>query len=390
MPTPDVGVGLIGAGRIGRVHAANLVQRMPHTRLHAIADVNEAAALGLAGQWHAEYATDDPQHVLDDPAVDVVLICSATDTHTPLIIAAAAAGKHIFCEKPIDFSLAQIDAALTAVAKAGVKLQIGFNRRFDANFARVRVAIQNGEIGAPHLMHIISRDPAPPPMAYIRVSGGIFLDMMIHDFDMARFLMGSDVTEVYAVGGVMVDPAIGEAGDLDTALVTLKFANGALGVIDNSRQAVYGYDQRVEVLGSLGSVATQNNFPNSAVISTAQSVRRDLPYYFFTERYTEAFVAELVVFVDAVVHDTKVPVTGADGRAPVVMGLAACGLMTSAGLFAWTKSRDRRGGGRWGRRGFRTRGNVPKVEEQGADQRQATAKQEERGKSTGGDHVAAN
>jgi myo-inositol 2-dehydrogenase/D-chiro-inositol 1-dehydrogenase len=323
MPTPQLGVGLIGAGRIGRVHAANLALRMPQARLLAVADVNEEAARAVAGQWGAATATADFRRLLDDPVIDAVLICSATDAHSTQIIAAAEAGKHIFCEKPVDFSLARIDAALAAVEQAGVKLQIGFNRRFDANYARVRAAIQNGEVGAPHLMHIISRDPGPPPIAYIQVSGGIFLDMTIHDFDMARFLMGCNATEVYAVGGVMVDPAIGEAGDLDTVLVTLKFENGALGVIDNSRRAAYGYDQRVEVLGSLGSVATQNNFPNTAVISTAEHIRRDLPYNFFMERYTESYVAELAAFVAAVVDGKPLPVTGADGRAPVVMGLAA-------------------------------------------------------------------
>jgi len=202
-------------------------------------------------------------------------------------------------------------------------LQIGFNRRFDANHVRVRQAIVNGEIGNPHLFHIISRDPAPPPISYIQVSGGIFLDMTIHDFDMARFLMGCEATEVYSAGGVMVDEAIGAAGDLDTALTTLKFANGALGVIDNSRRAVYGYDQRVEVFGSKGSIVTANNFANNAVLSTNESLRRDLPLNFFMERYTESYVAEVAAFVDAIVDNGPVPVTGADGRAPVVMGLAA-------------------------------------------------------------------
>lgn len=323
MPTPPLGVGLIGAGRIGHVHAMNLALRLPQARLLAVADVNEAAAHAVARQWGVPRATTDYRRLLDDPAIEAVLICSATDTHAEQIMAAAEAGKHIFCEKPIDHSLNRIDAALTVVDQAGVKFQIGFNRRFDTNYARVRAAIHNGEVGAPHLMHIISRDPAPPPIAYIKVSGGIFLDMTIHDFDMARFLMGCDATEVYAVGGVMVDPAIGEAGDLDTALVTLKFENGALGVIDNSRRAAYGYDQRVEVLGSLGSVATQNNFPNTAVVSTAAGIHRDLPYNFFMERYTESYVAELAAFVDAVAHDKPVAVTGADGRAPVVMGMAA-------------------------------------------------------------------
>jgi len=252
-----------------------------------------------------------------------VLICSSTGTHADLVVEAAEAGKHIFCEKPIDHSLAKIDRALAAVAKAGVKLQIGFNRRFDANFARVRQAVASGEIGMPHLMHIVSRDPAPPPVSYVKVSGGIFLDMTIHDFDMARFLIGDEVEEIYTAAGVMVDPEIGRAGDLDTALVVLRFKSGVIGTIDNSRKAVYGYDQRVEILGSQGSIATGNCYPNQAVISTATAVKRDLPLNFFMDRYTDSFASELRAFVAAVLEDKPTPVTGIDGRIPVVMGLAA-------------------------------------------------------------------
>ena len=220
-------------------------------------------------------------------------------------------------------STSLLDTVLAAVKQAGVKLQMGFNRRFDANFARVRQAVTSGEIGTPRLMHIISRDPAPPPPAYIAVSGGMFLDMTIHDFDMARFLLGEEVTEVYAAAGVLVDPAIGAQGDVDSALVTLKFASGAMGVIDNCRQAVYGYDQRVEILGSAGSASTGNIYPNAATISTAQAVRRDLPLNFFMERYTESYVTEMQAFVDAVRNDTPVPATGEDARAATALALAA-------------------------------------------------------------------
>ncbi len=252
-----------------------------------------------------------------------MLICSATDTHAKFTEAAAAAGKHIFCEKPIALDLAQIDRALAAVAKAGVKLQVGFNRRFDANFARVRQAIVTGEIGTPALLHIISRDPGPPPIAYVKVSGGMFLDMTIHDFDMARFLIDAEVEEIYVQAGITVDPAIGEAGDVDTAVIMLKYRNGVIGTIDNCRRATYGYDQRVEVLGSKGAIATANNYPNAATLSDDTSVRRDLPLNFFMDRYTESFATEVAAFVDAVLHDKPVPVTGEDGRVPVVMGLAA-------------------------------------------------------------------
>lgn len=319
----QLNLGLIGAGRIGRMHAATLSHRVPTANLLMVADVAVDAATTVAAQHKVPYVVEDYRRVLDHPDVEAVVICSATHTHAQIIEEAATAGKHIFCEKPIDLALAKIDRALAAVERAGVKLQVGFNRRFDANYRRVRQAIAGGEIGQPHLMHIISRDPAPPPLSYIQVSGGIFLDMTIHDFDMARFLMGCEATEVYAAGGVLVDPQIGAEGDLDTVLITLKFENGAFGVIDNSRRAVYGYDQRVEVLGSAGGIATTNNYPNSAVVSGADGVRRDLPLNFFIERYVEAYADELAAFVAAVLDNAPVPVTGYDGRMPVVMGMAA-------------------------------------------------------------------
>ena len=323
MPSDVLNIGLIGAGRIGRVHAENLSTRISSANLLMVADVAEQAAKECAQRYRIPQAVSDYRALLDNPDINAVLICSATNTHAQIIEEAAQAGKQIFCEKPIALSLASIDRALHAVEQAGVKLQIGFNRRFDANYRRVRQAIEQGEIGQPQMLHIVSRDPAPPPVEYVKVSGGIFLDMTIHDFDMARFLVGSEVEEVYADGGVMIDSAIGAAGDIDTALVVLKFANGVIGTIDNSRKAVYGYDQRVEVLGSAGAIATNNNYPNSAVISDGQHVRRDLPLNFFMERYTESFVTELAAFADAVLHDQPTPVTGQDGRAPVVMGLAA-------------------------------------------------------------------
>ncbi len=316
-------VGIIGAGRIGKVHAETIAFRIPEADAAVIADVNHAAAEHVATACGIARVADSPEAIFSDPSIEAVLICSSTNTHADLTVAAAEAGKHIFCEKPIDHSLAKIDRALDAVNKARVQLQIGFNRRFDANFARVRKAVTTGEIGTPHLMHIISRDPAPPPVSYVKVSGGMFLDMTIHDFDMARFLVGAEVEEVYTAGGVMVDSAIGEAGDLDTALVVLRFTNGVIGTIDNSRKAVYGYDQRVEILGSQGSIATANCYPNEAVVSTADNVRRDLPLNFFMDRYTESFARELREFVAAVRAGTPTPVTGLDGRIPVVMGLAA-------------------------------------------------------------------
>jgi myo-inositol 2-dehydrogenase / D-chiro-inositol 1-dehydrogenase len=316
-------VGVIGAGRIGKVHAENLALRIQETNVVAIADVMLAAAQETGARLNIPQVTTDYHDLLNAPEIEAVVICSATDTHTQIIIEAAQAGKHIFCEKPIDLNLKRIDEALAVVDAAGVKLQIGFNRRFDPNFRRIRQAVEQGEIGTPYRLHLISRDPAPPPISYIKVSGGIFVDMTIHDFDMARYLIGSDVEEVYTVAGVMVDPAIGEVGDVDTAVIVLKFANGVIGTIDNCRKSVYGYDQRAEVFGSEGNAAISNNYSNNAVISTQESIHRDLPLHFFVERYTESYVAEMRAFVDAVLHDKPVPVTGADGRAPVVIGLAA-------------------------------------------------------------------
>jgi myo-inositol 2-dehydrogenase/D-chiro-inositol 1-dehydrogenase len=316
-------VGIIGAGRIGKIHARSLAFLIPEAQAAAIADVDAGAAREAADGLRIPRAVSDYREILADRQIQAVVICAPTPMHSALIQEAAAAGKHVFCEKPIDHDLARIDEALAAVKKAGVKLQIGFNRRFDANFARVRKAVAEGEIGEPQLLHIVSRDPGPPPLSYVKSSGGIFMDMTIHDFDMARFLIGDEVEEVYTQAAVTVDPAIGRAGDLDTAVVLLKFKNGVIGTIDNCRKAVYGYDQRVEVLGKKGAAASRNNFPNSVVFSGGEAIHRDLPLNFFLERYAESFVSEMRLFVEAVLEDKPTPVSGLDGRHPVVMARAA-------------------------------------------------------------------
>jgi myo-inositol 2-dehydrogenase/D-chiro-inositol 1-dehydrogenase len=318
-----INLGLVGAGRIGRVHAENLAYRLPQARLAAVSDVILEAAQKLAADFQVGGVHQDYRRILEDPSIEAVVICSSTDSHAQIMEEAADAGKQIFCEKPIALDLARIDRALAAVDRAKVKLQIGFNRRFDPNFKRVRDAVAAGEIGEPHILRITSRDPQPPPMAYVKVSGGIFLDMTIHDFDMARYLVGTEVDSVYAAGGVMVNPEIGAAGDIDTAVITLHFANGVLGTIDNSRQAVYGYDQRAEVFGSKGMVGCTNNLPNSAVVSNAAGIHGALPLFFFVERYTESYIAEMRAFLECILEDTPPPVTGLDGRIPVVMGYAA-------------------------------------------------------------------
>lgn len=323
MPVPSLKIGLIGAGRIGQLHARHLTSRIPSADLLMVADVSVNAANQCANRFAIPSYVQDYHALLDQPGIEAVLICSSTDTHAHIIEEAAQAGKHIFCEKPIALNLPAIDQALQAVAQANVKLQVGFNRRFDANFLRVRQAIINGEIGSPHQFHIVSRDPVPPPIEYIRVSGGLFLDMAIHDFDMVRFLLASEAAELSAIGSVLCDPAIEDAGDVDTAVTTLRYANGIIGTISNSRQAVYGYDQRVEVLGSAGAISIDNNYHNTATISNAHGISRDRPQQFFLERYAESFVSELTAFVNSVLYDKPVSVTGHDGRMSVVMALAA-------------------------------------------------------------------
>ncbi len=316
-------LGLVGAGRIGRVHAEHLQRHLAGAALIIVADAHEPVARDCAARLQIPEATADYRRVTDHPEVDAVLICSPTDTHLEVILAAAAAGKHIFCEKPIDSDLGRIDRALAAVRQAQVVFQVGFNRRFDANFRRVRRAVVDGEIGTPHQLHLISRDPAPPPLSYIRQSGGIFTDMTIHDFDMARFLVGDEVVRLYATGTALVDPKIGEAGDIDTATILLEFAQGAVGVIENSRRAVYGYDQRVELFGSGGSARIDNNYPNTAILSGAKMVRRDLPLNFFMERYLSSYLLELEQFVEAARRGGPSPLSGEEGRIPVVMAIAA-------------------------------------------------------------------
>lgn len=316
-------VGVIGAGRIGKIHAENLATRIPGACVAAIADPILEAAQETAGLLHIPVVSADYRQIMDDPNIDAVAICSSTDTHAWMVMEAARAGKHIFCEKPIAYDLVKIDDALTAVAKAGVKLQIGFNRRFDPSFRKVHQMVREGKVGEPHILRITSRDPAPPPIEYVKVSGGIFFDMTIHDFDMARYLSGDEVEEVYAAGGVRIDSRIGEAGDIDTAVTTLIFKRGAIGTIDNSRKAVYGYDQRVEVFGSEGMVAALNNYPDSHTYSNAEGVQSAKPLYFFLERYKESFIAEMKDFVECVQKDSQPSVTGIDGRIPVVMAIAA-------------------------------------------------------------------
>ncbi|MCY3947458.1 MAG: inositol 2-dehydrogenase [Anaerolineaceae bacterium] len=318
-----VKLGVLGAGRIAQTHLKTLATRIPDAGVEIIADPFGNVAAETAENFDIPRHTTDHRDLLEDESIDAVIICTTTNTHAPLMEEAARAGKHIFCEKPIDLDVARIDQALAAVKDAGVMLQVGFNRRFDPNHRRVRHAIEAGEIGDPHILHIISRDPYPAPMSYTRNSGGIFVDMTVHDFDLARYLIGSEIEEIYATGTINIVPELAELGDLDTTLLIMRFQNGVLGMIDNSRKAVFGYDQRVEVFGSGGSAKTDNRYDNAVTISDGASIRRDPPFEFFMERYTESFAREMESFVRALTEGTPIEVDGFDGRMPVVMGLAA-------------------------------------------------------------------
>ena len=316
-------IGVIGAGRIGKLHANNLASRVPNAELAAISDVYEPAARELAEKLNVPAWYSDYHKILEDPTIDAVFICSSTDTHSPISIEAARAGKHIFCEKPIDHDLDKIRPVLEEVKKAGVRYQVGFNRRFDRNFKHVHDVVQSGGIGDVHIVKVTSRDPEAPPLSYVKVSGGIFVDMTIHDFDMVRYLSGSEVEEVSAFGACLVNPEIGDAGDVDTCIITLKFKNGALGVIDNSRQAVYGYDQRIEVFGSKGCITAENETPNNTTLYTADAVTKEKPLWFFLERYNDAFITEECAFVDACLNDKDTVVGAFDGLQPVLIAIAA-------------------------------------------------------------------
>lgn len=319
----QLNIGIIGAGRIGKVHMQSITYNVPSAKVLGITDVYKEGLQELADKYGIEKVYEDYKEMLADEDIDAVLVCSSTDTHADISIEAAQAGKHVFCEKPVDLTPEKVKAVIAAVEKAGVKLQVGFNRRFDHNFAHVRSLINDGKVGNLELIKITSRDPEPPSAEYAAVSGGMFLDMTIHDFDMARFLAGSDVTEVYVNATCLVDPAIGEAGDVDTAIINLKFENGALGVIDNSRRAAYGYDQRIEVFGSLGAAMAANDTPTNVTVMNADGVTTDKPLYFFLERYMQSFRDEMIQFVDAVQNDKPTPTTGLDGLNSILVALAA-------------------------------------------------------------------
>ena len=319
-----VTLGIIGAGRIGKVHTESVCNYVRNARIKTVADpyVNDETRdwllkMGVGG------VCADYHEILNDPEIDAVLICSSTNTHSDISLEAIAAGKHVFCEKPIDHDLGRIKRVMEALRGSRLKYQVGFNRRHDHNFAAVKQAIEDGKVGDVHIIKITSRDPEPPSAEYAAVSGGMFLDMTIHDFDMVRFLAGCEAEEIYTQAAVLVDPAIGEAGDVDTAVITMKMENGAIAVIDNSRRAAYGYDQRAEVFGSKGMAATANDTQSTVVLSDERGVTGEKPLYFFLERYMQSFATEVKGFVDAIESDTETKVGALDGLMPVLMGIAA-------------------------------------------------------------------
>ena len=320
--TRKIKIAVVGTGRMGSVHVRNIVRQIPDAELVAVCDIRLEVAQAVADECGIQHAVRDYHELLNDQEIEAILIASSTDTHAFIMKDVARAGKHIFCEKPLALELDKIDDALAAVKKAGVKLQVGFNRRFDKSFQRVREIVASGEIGYPCILSITNRDPDFPAMEFLRVSGGIFLDLAIHDFDMIRYQVG-EVQEIYAAGGVLIEPKLKEFGDIDTDVVVLKFSNGAVGTINNSRKAVYGYDQRLEVFCSNGTAIANNEAETTAVKGNQDGFLSAKPPYFFMQRYAPCYVEEVRQFIECIRDDKPTPTTGADGRAAVVLGYAA-------------------------------------------------------------------
>ncbi len=333
-------IGVVGCGRIGKLHINNLLNSVTGVTVAAVADpmMDKSGAREWLAERGITNATTDFMEVVNNPEIDVVFVCSSTDTHCDVSMAAVQAGKHVFCEKPIDYNVEKINKLLALVEEKGVKFQVGFNRRFDHNHKAVADAVKNGTIGDPHIVIVSSRDPEPPPASYVAVSGGIFYDMMIHDFDMVRYVTGSEAVEVSAVGACLVNPNLQEESgipDVDTAVVTMKMANGCIAVINNSRQAVYGYDQRVEAFGSKGMASDGNDLLNTTTITTVDGAHSEKPLWFFLERYNQAFIEQVRSFVDSIVNDKPVAVGAVDGLRPVLMAQAATESCRNGG--AWVK-----------------------------------------------------
>jgi myo-inositol 2-dehydrogenase/D-chiro-inositol 1-dehydrogenase len=316
-----VNIAIFGVGRIGKIHLKNLL-RFPGVSVVAVADTHFPAE-EFKKEFKDVFFTSNPDEVLAMPSVEAVLICTPTSSHAPMIELALKSGKHIFCEKPVDLSLERTKALVDMANQSNVKLMLGFNRRFDPDFLQARKSIQAGRIGDIQIIKITSRDPGLPPLDYIKNSGGLFMDMAIHDFDMARYMMGKEVKEVYSRGLVLVDKQVGEVGDVDTALTTLIFEDDTYAVIDNSRKAIYGYDQRLEVFGNKGMIQVDNNQHNRNVISDADGIHHSLPLDFFMDRYAASYLNEIQFFIDALSKDEPIPVGGNDGLKATIIAVAA-------------------------------------------------------------------
>lgn len=312
--------GLLGAGRIGRVHGKNIAIN-PHAKLVAIHDTFGEAASTLATETGAEVRNVD--QIIKAKDIDAIVICTPTDTHADLIDRSAKAGKAVFCEKPVDLDAKRVEKTLKLVEKLGIPLMVGFNRRFDHHFGNLKRRIDEGVVGNVELVTILSRDPGPPPVSYIERSGGLFRDMMIHDFDMARFLLGEEPVEVHAVGSSLVDPAIGKAGDVDTAAVLLKTRSGKICQISNSRRATYGYDQRIEVHGSKGLLSAGNVHESTVQFASGSGVCADPVQNFFLERYNPAYQNEINAFIAAIENKKAPDPTGEDGLKALLLADAA-------------------------------------------------------------------
>lgn len=318
----NIKLGIIGMGRIGKIHLENLCMKISDVEVAAVVNPSKKGR-DYAARFGVVKVSDDVNIIFSDPEISAVLICSPSDTHADYAICAAEAGKAIFCEKPIDMSLERARAVVAKVIERGVPMMVAFNRRFDPDFAKVNQAVSNGNIGKVQSLHIISRDPGPPPIDYIKQSGGLFKDMTIHDFDMARFIVGCEVNEIFATGSCMVDAQIGEVGDIDTAMILLRFENGATAVIENSRKAVYGYDQRLEVFGSNGVLKIENPLMTNVSASDESGTRLDVNLNFFIDRYATSYLVEMQTFVDALIHKKEMPVGGKDGIDAIVLADAA-------------------------------------------------------------------
>ncbi|MFC1565431.1 inositol 2-dehydrogenase [Candidatus Neomarinimicrobiota bacterium] len=314
-------LGLVGAGRIGKMHAVNILANFPAVHLKAVVDLkldfNWAEKVGIPVR------SKDISAITEDQEINAVVIATPSNTHVEMIRAMAEAGKNIFCEKPIAFEPELIRQTNKAVENAGVILQVGFNRRFDPDYLKVRKAVESAAIGKPHIINMTSRDPKRPNLKFIPGSGGLFMDFCVHDFDMIRFLTGREVEEIYVRGANLVDPKIGELGDIDTALLTLKLSGGAIGIINVCRETNYGYDQQLEVFGSKGSISAQNRRPTSVTLSCKDGVFMDQPFYSFIERYKEAYIAELNGFINCLETDGRPTVDGHDALEAVLIAVAA-------------------------------------------------------------------